>query len=158
MGSDETEFKVQELRARRELRRLRVDSLLAIAGIVVAVVWLATWFPGGIRLSDYNSRVVSTVILLSAVVSAAAAVTAHWSRFLREEPISELWMILAGRSMTVRSSARLTRRVALQCRLASTDRRRLFALLVLQVRQLDVSGHSAPIKATLPALREALRD
>jgi hypothetical protein len=156
--AEETPYRLTALRAKRELRRLRAGSLLAVLGIIVAAVWLATWFPGGIRPADYNARVVATIVLLVAVMSAASAMTARWVTFLREEPLSELWMALAGQSMSVRSQSRFGRRVELQCHSAATDRRRFFAVVVVQIHHPDASFTAPLIDETLPALREGLRD
>lgn len=156
--AEEAEFRATALRATRQLWLLRAQSALTLAGVVVAMVWLATWFPFGMQRSDYSPRVVSTLVLVTAVITAASALVVRWSILLREEPVSELWMTLAGHSMSVRSRSRFLRRLEFQCRVASTDRRRFFTLLVLQMAFPHGSSPGRPIDERLPAIREALRN
>jgi hypothetical protein len=155
--AEETGYRIAELRAKRELRHLRVLSALALVGALVVLVWLTTWFPGGIRPSDYNPRVVSTIILVTLVGVAVAAVSVRWNTFLRDEPMSEIWMALAGYAMDVRSRSRFVKRVEAQTHRAASDRYGEFALLILQISANDDSDERALIEAALPILRGELR-
>lgn len=148
------------LRTRRELLHLRLHSILVAAAFVLLAAWLATLVPGGMRPQDYNLRIVATLILAVAVMTASLAVLVRWNGLLREEPVSELWMALAGHSMSLRSRSRFLRRLELQCRRAAVDRRRFFALLVLELAAPGGEGarSSEATEAALSIVREAVRD
>lgn len=147
------------LRTKRELLQLRLHSVLVAVAFVLLAAWLATLVPGGMRPEDYSVRVVATLILAVAVMTASLAVLVRWNGLLREEPVSELWAALAGQSMSLRSRARFTRRIDLQCRRAAADRRRSFALLILDFVDPGEGVHRrGPTEAAIPIVRGAVRN
>jgi GGDEF domain-containing protein len=158
-GGEDSALRLAMLRARRQMWRLRWSAAGMATAFLVLALWLLPWAPGGMRVSDYNARTSSSLLLLAMVFFLTGGLAVSWARFLHDEPLAELWAAMAGQSMSVRSAKRFMRRMGSQCARASGDRRYAFSLVLLRLNTVpgDPASGRALVDAAIPLVRGAVR-
>jgi hypothetical protein len=145
-----------EREGERRLRALQGLAALTAVLFSVSIVWLAPKPGPGMTMHDYNVRTMTMVALLVALVVVAAVMSWYASRFLSNEPKSELMRVLVGQPLHVRSAKRFIDRLKFECARAR-NARATFSLLVVDITPPRDAELRSLMSDVVRALREKVR-
>lgn len=109
----------------------------AFAGIallaLVLALWLFPWIPFGMTTENYGGGVAGALILSFATFITSLLFVIVWGPAFRNESVPEFLRVLFGAQQLIRGRSQFYSRIAIECARARKDRRKMFALMVVQL-------------------------